>query len=326
MTDMAGALGRYAARFHARLGTGHHVASPLGAWLLLALCGPASHGPTRDQLTDVLGCDIDTAAAAAGELLNPPHAHVASAAAVWNRPQAISDAFAQWQTRLPAAVTTGDLESQGQLDTWAKENTLGLIDTFPIKLSPEILLVLATALATRVSWEEPFAVVPASRLGATSAWAQQLHGVLHTPGKRGHASSIVATEQAGDVAVHTAQARDGLSATAGRSARSSICPSAEDRSGHSPSIPPPPRRGTAARSGSPPSCPPGRCIASMTSAPGPGLPGRRRATVMPRPDLGLRRLLGRSCRGRAGGAQAEGRTRRRVRRPTVGRPLETYRN
>jgi hypothetical protein len=61
MTDMAGALDRYAARFHARVGTGHHVASPLGAWLLLALCGPASHGPTRDQLTDVLGCDIDTA-------------------------------------------------------------------------------------------------------------------------------------------------------------------------------------------------------------------------------------------------------------------------
>lgn len=160
MTDMAGALDRYAARFHARVGTGHHVASPLGAWLLLALCGPASHGPTRDQLTDVLGCDIDTAAAAAGELLNPPHAHVASAAAVWNRPQATSDEFAQW-TGLPAAVTTRDLESQDQLDTWAKEHTLGLIDTFPIELSPETLLVLATALATRVSWEEPFAVVPA---------------------------------------------------------------------------------------------------------------------------------------------------------------------
>jgi hypothetical protein len=75
------------------------------------------------------------------------------------------------------------------------------------------MLVLATALATRVSWEEPFTVVPASRLGATSAWAQQLHGVLHTPGRHGHASSIVATEQAGDVAVHTAQARDGLSVT-----------------------------------------------------------------------------------------------------------------
>jgi hypothetical protein len=132
---------------------------------------------------------------------------------VWNRPQATTDAFARWRAGLPAAVTTGDLDSQHQLDTWAKDHTLGLIDHFPITLTPDTLLVLGTALATRVSWERPFAVVPAVRLGPTSAWAPQLRAVLRTPGTDGHTSSIVATERAGDVAVHTAEARDGLSVT-----------------------------------------------------------------------------------------------------------------
>ena len=48
-----GCLARYARRLHAAFGEQHHVASPLGAWLLLALAaGPASasssHAPRGD--------------------------------------------------------------------------------------------------------------------------------------------------------------------------------------------------------------------------------------------------------------------------------------
>ena len=43
MSDVATAIARYAQRFHAAC-DGHHVASPLGAWLLLALCASASTG------------------------------------------------------------------------------------------------------------------------------------------------------------------------------------------------------------------------------------------------------------------------------------------
>jgi len=39
VTDTAAAVARYAGRLHRVAGEGHHVASPLGAWLLLALCG-----------------------------------------------------------------------------------------------------------------------------------------------------------------------------------------------------------------------------------------------------------------------------------------------
>ena len=54
------AVAGYARRLHAAAGPGHHVASPLGAWLLLALCAPATRngavpGPA---LADVLGLSL----------------------------------------------------------------------------------------------------------------------------------------------------------------------------------------------------------------------------------------------------------------------------
>jgi len=47
----------YAERLHAVAGDGHHVVSPLGAWLLLALCGTGTGKAGLDGLTEVLGCD-----------------------------------------------------------------------------------------------------------------------------------------------------------------------------------------------------------------------------------------------------------------------------
>jgi hypothetical protein len=67
------AVVRYADRFHAALGTGHHVASPFGAWLLLALAARAASGDTRAELAQVLGDDVDDAAAWADALLSKPH-------------------------------------------------------------------------------------------------------------------------------------------------------------------------------------------------------------------------------------------------------------
>ncbi|MGW5671520.1 hypothetical protein ACWEVO_26810, partial [Micromonospora sp. NPDC003776] len=58
-------LARYAERLHRAAGAAHHVASPLGAWLLLALTGPAAAGDTRQELAEALGTDVDAAAEAA---------------------------------------------------------------------------------------------------------------------------------------------------------------------------------------------------------------------------------------------------------------------
>ena len=58
------AVAGYSRRLHAVAGSGHHVASPLGAWLLLALCAPAAAGEAaaRGPLGEVLGCDAKVAA------------------------------------------------------------------------------------------------------------------------------------------------------------------------------------------------------------------------------------------------------------------------
>ncbi|GAA4736097.1 hypothetical protein [Phytohabitans rumicis] len=198
-------LARYAERFHAAVGGGHHVASPLGAWLLLALCAPAATGAARDELAEVLGTDPATAAATAGALLDHPHPLVAAASAVWHRPAAAGDGLAGWTATLPASTRTGPMPDQAQADAWAREHTFGLIERFPLAVTPEVVLLLASALATKVSWEVPFEVAPAAALGPGSPWAGRLTRVLRTP-EQGHWTYVAATKRAGDVIVHVASA------------------------------------------------------------------------------------------------------------------------
>ena len=215
LTDVTAAVAGYARRLHQAVGECHHVASPLGAWLLLALCGPASSGAARAELGEVLGLDVQQAAAVAGRLLSAPHPLVAAAAGVWRRDDVRAEALSRWLASLPA-VETGVLTDQAALDDWARRNTLGLIDRFPVELTDETLLMLGTALATKISWAEPFDVAPASALGLHSPWAGTLSRVLRTPEPdwgHGHTQFIAADDQLGDVAVHTAQARDGLQVT-----------------------------------------------------------------------------------------------------------------
>lgn len=110
---IANCVADYSARLHAVIGATHHVASPLGAWLLLALAGPASTGTDRGTLTEVLGCDADTAARAAADLLAHPHPVVASAAALWTSGDAeLGAGFERWRAGLPPQVTTGELPGQ----------------------------------------------------------------------------------------------------------------------------------------------------------------------------------------------------------------------
>ncbi len=168
-------LARYARGFHQVAGAGHQVASPLGAWLLLALAGPSCAGDDRRQLEEILGADADTAAGFAAALLRHPHPVVHAAAAVWggNGPAA-GARIASWRAGLPPQVDTGPVPGQAELDAWARRQTLGLIDRFPIQDGPALIWLLATALAARVSWERPFDLTPAAALGSASPWATTL--------------------------------------------------------------------------------------------------------------------------------------------------------
>jgi len=210
------ALARYARRFHRVAGPGHHVASPLGAWLLLALAGPVCDGDDLRQLTDILGTSTDAAAGFAAGLLAHPHPVVHAGAAVWGGGGSAGTRIASWQAGLPPQVDTGPVPGQADLDAWARRQTVGLIDRFPVDGGPALMWLLATALAARVSWERPFDLAPASALGPASPWATTLTRVLrapHRPGNApapGHDQFIAATDTAGQVAVHAASARDGL--------------------------------------------------------------------------------------------------------------------
>lgn len=207
-TGQANLVARYAGVFHEVIGDGHHVASPLGAWLLLALCAPAAQGEQAATLADVLGASAGDVAAAAAGLLADPHPLVAAAAAVWSRPGTVDG---HWLDGLPPPVATGGIPGQRELDEWARDHTLGLISKFPIVATPDVYLLLASALATKVSWDRPFDLAPGSALGPDSPWSKQLTQVLRSPKRDpGHSAFIAATRQAGDVAVHIGSARDGL--------------------------------------------------------------------------------------------------------------------
>ncbi|MEH1100266.1 hypothetical protein [Micromonospora sp. CPCC 205561] len=205
-TDISAAVARYADRLHTVTGAGHHVASPLGAWLLLALAAPAATGPARAALEESLGTDAEAAAHAARSLLSAPHPLVPSATAFWQRPGIATAGLDGWRAGLPEATATGPLPAQAGLDAWAREHTLGLIEAFPLTVTPRVLLVLASALATRISWAQPFEVAPAGALGPASGWAGRLGRVLRSP-EHGHRCWLADTARAGTVAVHAATAR-----------------------------------------------------------------------------------------------------------------------
>lgn len=208
--DVAALVARYADRFHRNVGDGHHVASPLGAWLVLALAAPAATGAARDELADALGCPVGAARDAAARLLGRPHPAVANAAAAWLRQECATPAIEQWRDALPPEVERGEMPDQTSADEWARRNTGGLIDSFPLRITRRVALVLASALATRVSWQVPFELAPASALGATP-WGTSLRHVLRSPDS--HTAFIARTETIGEVVVHAAASADGLVVT-----------------------------------------------------------------------------------------------------------------
>lgn len=189
---------------------GESVSSPLGVWLLLAACVTGAVGDERTALEEALGCS----AAEAAELLeaftsSPPQA-LNAAIAVW---VAVADAtgkLAEWVRRLPSAVESGFMPTKQEADGWADRNTLGLIKSFPLEIDAGTRIVLASALATKVSWPVPFELVEASEHpGVGSPWRGLVRQLLWD----GHANGlamIVDTDSAGLVAVHQAVAEEEL--------------------------------------------------------------------------------------------------------------------
>jgi hypothetical protein len=179
--------------------------------MVLALSGRLTDTDSvgRGQLGEVLGCDPVDAAALAGSLLAGRHPLVAAGAGLWVRAGLETATLRRWRAGLPEQVDNGDIPSQEELDHWAWERTLGLIERFPLHLTPDVVCVLASALATKVSWDVPFQVVDAGETGP-SLWEGTVARVLRTPPDPRHRQFLTDTAGAGPLAVHLAEARGGL--------------------------------------------------------------------------------------------------------------------
>jgi hypothetical protein len=141
------------------MGSDDFVLSGAGLWPLLALLASAADEEARAELAEALGRPADTAQQEALELIDVLRTGVSTTAALglWTRKDI--PLHEEWASGFPEGVM-GTLTDQAALDQWASDETNGLIDKFPLELTPDILVVLASALAARVKWRKPFDVSP----------------------------------------------------------------------------------------------------------------------------------------------------------------------
>lgn len=192
--ELAASVTGYAHRFVAVHGDAHSISSPLGAWLVIAIGVQAAAGSVRSELEELLGLDAAAARAAVDDLLRHPPRAVRTALAAWTREAK------PWIEGLPPAVERGDVPGQPDLDAWARDRTDGLIDRFPISDPASIEILLASALATRVSWLRPFGLVRAGDAG--TPWRGAVTQVLSDA----DATGALIDTGVGTVGVHTAEA------------------------------------------------------------------------------------------------------------------------
>jgi len=157
---VVGAVGKLTERWVRELPPGNTVVSALGLWPLLALLATAADEPGRSELAEAAAIDPDSAARKAVELIDTidQSADLHAALGVWVHEQLkLSESF---DSVVPAALTgtlTGDQDAdKAKLDAWAAEHTDDLIREMPIEVTPDLAVVLASALSLKTTWTKPF--------------------------------------------------------------------------------------------------------------------------------------------------------------------------
>jgi hypothetical protein len=207
VASLSRAVAKYSCRLHEHVGGRHSVTSALGVWLLLALTSDTVADGERGDLVNLLGMPLVDAKNLAATLLDSPHPQVCSATAAWTQASHETPALRRWLETLPNSLNRGPVPSQTEADTWAADNTDGLIDHFPLPISEDTLLVLASALATKVDWYQPFEVASVkSTPGGATSWPSDVTTVLRSPEDVRRYICRSEFSGAGDVAVHEASA------------------------------------------------------------------------------------------------------------------------
>lgn len=136
------------------------VFSAAGAWPLLAFLAAGAHGEARSELAEAVGLPAGHAAGAARHMLESVDAMrgVDAAIGMWTKPTL--ELREQWLADLPLdalGVLTGELDADAAaLDAWASKRTGGRINRMPLPPGKDSEFVLASALALRTEWFQPF--------------------------------------------------------------------------------------------------------------------------------------------------------------------------
>ncbi|WP_432946876.1 serpin family protein [Kribbella sp. CA-253562] len=154
------AVNSLTSRWARTLAPDNTVISGLGLWPLLALLATAADEPGRSELAAAADVDASTAARDAVDLIHTldESADLHAALGVWVSDQLkLSESF---DTVLPTELTgtlTGDPSAdKAKLDAWAAQHTDNLIREMPLEVSPDLAVVLASALSLRTTWTRPF--------------------------------------------------------------------------------------------------------------------------------------------------------------------------
>lgn len=164
MADQIAAVNRLTRLWLERYEGGSGVLSGAGLWPLLAVLAASADEPGRRELADAVALPADDAMAAAQLVLSTidDADGVDAALGIWAQQKA--HVRPEWREELPPS-SYGELtglpnQDKPMLDAWARDRTRGLIEEFPVDVHPDLVVVLATAIALKTTWAKKFTDEP----------------------------------------------------------------------------------------------------------------------------------------------------------------------
>lgn len=183
MSDHVAAVNKLTASWVGRYSAGSGVLSGAGLWPLLAILCASADEPGRSELAEAVGLEPDETMDAARLVLSAMDEVDGVDAALGLWAQRAAGVRAEWRAELPPG-TYGELsgdatKDQPALDAWAVERTRGLIERFPIDIHPDLMVILATALALKTTWVRKFTESPVTP--TSGPWVgRQVGGLTRT--------------------------------------------------------------------------------------------------------------------------------------------------
>ncbi|MEV5968183.1 serpin family protein [Kribbella sp. NPDC051952] len=158
--DVVRAVNDLTTRWARELPAGNTVVSGLGLWPLLAILATAADEPGRAELAAAAGLPAEQGSVQAQALVAAIEgsADLHAALGVWvNENLKLAESFDSVMPAPLVGMLTGRSEvDKPKLDAWAAEHTNDLIRELPIQITPDVMLVLASALSLRTTWVQPF--------------------------------------------------------------------------------------------------------------------------------------------------------------------------